>query len=199
MATLEEAIDLAVTELDRPDAVDLARRKAIAALQICHGAHRFTKDLVAGSDITINASGITTVALPSKFRTIQTIVAFDGDGNELQVVAKQKVLGMLTEQFDAIPPLQYLIAGGSCTIYTASYAGIDHCKLYYYELPEVTVDPDTARVSSTSWILTDYEQLYIDCLVWQVAKSLGLKDKVADYLESFKFSLGQIIQANPVY
>lgn len=198
MATLEQAIASAIDELDRPDALTLARAKAIAALQICHGSHKFQKDITVTDDISIGTNSVTTIALPSRFRTYHALAAYGTEGDELQIEAKPKIIGRLTDEFGCIPLLQYLVAGGALTLYIGSGYPIDHCKMYYYQLPQVTTDAGTGEVSSDSWILTDYEQFFIDCLVWQVAKSLGLTDKVNSYLESFKFSLGQIVQANPV-
>ena len=160
MATLESIIADVTDILDRPDLVPVCRKAARNIVYDAHAVADFSKDLKQTAKVTAEEN--TTIALPTDFRKLQTVLAYEEDGlYPLGISYKKKTVQPYVDYYGFQDNLfMYYLSGGNITVQHNPSAIPSKVSLAYYAYPTVTTAGDST-VSTDSWMLSGCGEGYL--------------------------------------
>jgi len=171
MSLVNDALQAALEEYDRPDLeVDVTRRIRRALFEL-HGVALFPQDLTVSSLVAATTSP-QSLDVPSDMRYFNRIVAWDGS-EELGYTFEESSVLNPVDYFNFSIPRYYLRRGNAIVV---GYRDISptHLSVEYYKFPSF----DSETLATDSWIVsTDYTILQHKlCAI--VAKLAGKNDDI---------------------
>lgn len=181
-ATLEDIINTAIEDTDRPDMLRVCRIRARDILFSGHALADFHRDIKqtekeVGEERTI-------IALPSNFRKERNIVAYDEDDNELPYIYSRKSPQPFIDSYGFVDNgFKYYLAGGLLHVQHYADSIPDKVAMVYYAMPTFAVDGESQEVSTDSW-LVQQESYLLAAFIQLIYKKTGsslVQIAAADY------------------
>lgn len=171
MATLETIIADALEFADRPDLLSPCRKVMRSILFEAHGISDFHRDLVAAATVAGAKSNV--LPLPTNFRKLNAVLAYDEDDTPLTVEYRRKTAEPFVDTWGfQSNAFLYYIAGGNITLqHNESYIP-DKVGYVYYKYPTFTTAAD-GTVSTDSWMLDNHEAYLRNKLLAFIAARTG--------------------------
>ncbi len=185
MSLVNDALQAALKEYDRPDLETDVTRRIRRALFELHGVALFPQDLTVSSLVATTTSP-QTLSVPADMRFFNRIIAWDGTEEMAAEFQESSVINPVDYFNFSIP--KYFLRRGSSIIVGYKDIAPSHLSIEYYKFPSF----DAETLATDSWIVaTDYTILQ-NKLCAIVAKLAGKNDDIRGWEASVLSALDAI-------
>ena len=171
MPTLESIIADTLDFVDRPDLLSPCRKVMRSILLDAHAISDFYRDLT--SSVLVAGEEKNTLALPSNYRKLAAVTAYDEDDEPFTVEYTRKTLEPYVDAWGfQKTDFVYYIAGGSIVLQHSAACIPDKVGYSYYKYPTFVVAVD-GSVSTDSWLCANAESYLRNKLTEFIAARTG--------------------------
>lgn len=175
--TLEEIVENVLDMIDRPDLLQLARKRMRNVLKSCHASADFHRDLVQTSMVAASVDE-TTLVLPTNYRKLFKCAGYDSGLELMRVEYEQQGIIPNLSYFGFVQPKNsYSLRGGSIFFRHTSPVPA-YVAAWYFKYPtfEVSTGVETlGQITTDSWVLQNYSEALEQGLLFELAKAVEHK------------------------